>query len=601
MKCERTILVAAFEFVFSCEVDDTAAVEIILQVDEIDRSANSYLVRAVVREPSGADFLLNNLSISWSVPLVDVHGLYFGGNPGEELSRLPFWRINKQTCANTGVPYIALIHRTGENRAAFGPLDQLTETHLSAELSEATRCYHFRVEKPASKTGPSTSIRVSGQWEERFFVSKERQPWPEVLKKYVQVTDQFNPQSLMHVPQHAYDPVFCSWTAIHHDVSHDWIMRNAAIAADLGFKTWITDDGWFISTGRFADYSFTGDWEPYAPKFPDFQAHVRAVQNLGFRYVLWLSPFMVGRQSQAAKRYAHLLTTGSDRLNFDNLAPWHDETQEVIAALIERLVNDYHLDGLKVDFIDAVSIESIGANGRNGVGATSIGQSIFSTLKGAIDRALALKPDILIEFRNSYTNLASRSYANLYRSSDVPINFGLNRWQAVMLRLLTPDRAVHLDPALWHQNDSDENVAVHLINCLVSVPMVSIELDKYPQTHLDLIRYWIGFYNQHRDTIVHGEFRPILRLGHVPMIQFVGNSELIVGLYEDIPVSLERQKHTWILNASTRPYIELTADEPHGECEITLRDKFGCVIGQEKMHFPVGQIEIEVGGSVEIG
>ncbi|KAA3664598.1 MAG: hypothetical protein DWQ04_04915 [Chloroflexi bacterium] len=57
---------------------------------------------------------------------------------------------------------------------------------------------------------------------------------------------------------------------------------------------------------------------------------------------------------------------------------------------------------------------------------------------------------------------------------------------------------------LWHPDDTDENVVVHLINCIATVPMVLIDLEQYPQRHLDLIRYWIGFYNRHRLTIIQG-------------------------------------------------------------------------------------------------
>jgi alpha-galactosidase len=170
-----------------------------------------------------------------------------------------------------------------------------------------------------------------------------------------------------------------------------------------------------------------------------------------------------------------------------------------------------------------------------------------------------------------------------------------------MLRLLAPDRAVQLDPMLWHPQDSDENVAVHLINCLVSVPMVSIELDKYPQSHLDLIRYWISFYNEHRDTIVHSEFRPTLSLGHVPMIHFVGSTETIIGLYDDIPVRLESAMTTvWILNASTRPYLELVSDGHKMSYEVTTHDKFGRIVSRQQVSLPAAQLAVEVGGSIEL-
>lgn len=220
----------------------------------------------------------------------------------------------------------------------------------------------------------------------------------------------------------------------------------------------------------------------------------------------------------------------------------------------------------------------------------------------AVDRISALKRGLLIEFRNTYTNLASRRYGNLYRASDVPLNFTMNRWQVATLRLLATDRAVHLDPALWHPDDSDENVAVHLINAIISVPMVSVELDRYPQSHLDLIRNWIGFYNDHRDTIVDGEFAPEFHLGRVPLIRFTGEKERIIGLYDDIAFPLGRgPTPLWILNASTRPFVELLPDRFSGTHTVTTRDKFGGVVTQKTVVFPVPGLEVEVGGSLEIG
>jgi alpha-galactosidase len=598
VKQSAAVRVADIEFVFSAETQDQVQPRLHIEAIQSRDLADTYLLRLTVEIPDHQPFALCDLTVEWIVPISDMHGLYFGGNPRTEPAYLPFWKTNKQICANTGVPYIALIHRNGENRAAFGSFDQLTETSLTAELSEATRSYHFRIQKPANKATSGQSIPVNGRREEIFFVSKARQPWPEVLQHYVRLNDQATQPETIPVPAHAFDPVFCSWTAIHHDVSHEWIMRNARVAAELGFRTWITDDGWFIEKGQFANYSRAGDWLPNTRKFPDFKSHVRMVQDQGFRYILWVSPFMVGKDSDAARRYAHLLTTGPEHLGFNNLSPWHAETRHVIGNLLERLVRDYNLDGLKIDFLDAVAIDSVR---KEGADDATLGESFYHLLKDVTARLLSINPDLLIEFRNTYANLASRSYANIYRSSDVPINFSLNRWQAVMLRLLTPDRAIHMDPALWHPSESDENVAAHLINLIVTVPMVSIELDQYPQAHLDLIRYWVGFYNAHRDTIIHGEFKPVLWQSSIPAIYFQDKKETIIGLYEDIPLSLDGAiEPIWILNASTRPEVDLQAPDFTGDQQVVTRDKFGRVVTKQQVRFPVARLPVEVGGSIEI-
>ena len=588
---------ANIDFKFTVETDDSVEAELFIEVEII--SEVDCLIHFHVELPSERTFQIHDLRIEWSVPISDMHGLYFGGYPRQELSHLPFWKTNKNICANTGVPFMALINRDSSNRAAFGLFDQITETSMYAELSEITRCYHFCLQKPANKETSEQTIPVTGQWRETLFVSKSRQPWSEVLQHYVRLMDEATQMPKMPVPEHAYDPVFCTWTAMHHDISHDWILRNARLAADLGFKTWITDDGWFIETGRFSDYSLAGDWLPSAKKFPDFSDHVRAVQELGLRYILWVAPFMVGNDSRAASQYAHLLTTGQERNNFKNLSLWHEDTRQIIFELLERLVHDYHLDGLKIDFLDSISVNSNRVNGAN---EATLGSNFYQLLCDVTQKLLEIHPNLLIEFRNSYANLASRSYANIYRSSDVPINFALNRWQAVMLRILAPDRAIHLDPALWHPDEDETNIAVHLINLLVSVPMVSIELDRYPHTHLRLIRHWIGFYNSHRDTLIHGHFKPLLRWGYIPMVVFEGNDETIIALYEDVPITLDaNEKTVWILNASTQPVIQfLPSVSLTGECRVHTLNKFGVTVQELTMPFPLTQLTTEIGGSIRI-
>jgi len=158
-----------------------------------------------------------------------------------------------------------------------------------------------------------------------------------------------------------------------------------------------------------------------------------------------------------------------------------------------------------------------------------------------------------------------------------------------------------LDPALWHPHDTDENVAVTLINTIVSVPMVSVDLQKYPQTHLDLIRYWIGFYREHLDTLVHGEFRPEFLRGFLPVIRFTGPNERIIGVYEDYPIRIdEGPSPLWILNASSRPYIDTLPDAFLGRHLVITRDKFGSITSQASLQFPTARLSVEVGGSLEI-
>jgi alpha-galactosidase len=583
------IRVCGLELWASAETLPGSLLPVELAVEPVPGLADSFLLRCRVASGGAESAGLAALSIRWSVPVVDMHGFYAPPPSAAELAGLPYWRFEKRSAAYSGVPFFSLLHRGGENRFAFGLLDQVTEAQLEATLSEATREYSFRWHKRIGEQLPA---------EETLFVSAARRPWSDVLRAYVETVDRDWPQPKLPVPEFAYDPVFCSWTAIHHDVSQEWVLRNAELAADLGFGTWLTDDGWFTEKAQFADYRFTGDWQPAPEKFPDFADHVGAVQALGLRYLLWVAPFMVGDASRAAKRLARLLSEPTHALGYRNLSPRHPETATIVGDLVERLLRNYHLDGLKIDFIDSISDDGLaGDEGRRGVG-----EGLYAALSLAIDRARQVRPELLVEVRNSYANLASRRYANLYRASDVPLNFGANRWQVTMLRLLAPDRAVHLDPVLWHPDDSDEDVATHLINAIVSVPTISVELDRYRRSHLELVRHWIGFYREHREAIVHGEFAPEIRPGTVPLIRFKGSTERIVGVYDDVafPLGADDPRPAWILNASTRPYVELLPDGSTGARRVVARNRFGRQVSDERVSLPAARLPVEVGGLLEV-
>jgi len=100
---------------------------------------------------------------------------------------------------------------------------------------------------------------------------------------------------------------------------------------------------------------------------------------------------------------------------------------------------------------------------------------------------------------------------------------------------------------------------------------------------------------------MHGRFAPEIRLGHVPLISFTGGDERIIGVYDDVACAPARGPlPLWILNASTRPFVELCCDELAGEHVVSTRDKYGRLVEQRAIAFPTSCLPVEVGGSLEI-
>jgi hypothetical protein len=120
----------------------------------------------------------------------------------------------------------------------------------------------------------------------------------------------------------------------------------------------------------------------------------------------------IGDASQAARQHAHLLAEAITPMRLRNLSPRRAETRQPVGDLLERLMCDYALDGPKIGFLDSLALDNLVASDSD---CPTLGEGIYDILSAAIERAQAIRPDALIQFRNSYANLASRRYANLYR------------------------------------------------------------------------------------------------------------------------------------------------------------------------------------------
>ena len=87
----------------------------------------------------------------------------------------------------------------------------------------------------------------------------------------------------------------------------------------------------------------------------------------------------------------------------------------------------------------------------------------------------------------------------------------------------------------------------------------------------------------------------------MPVIRFTGQKERIIGVYEDYPIPIaEGPSPLWILNASSRPWIDILPDAFSGPRLVIARDKFGRVASQGPIQFPTPHLFVEVGGSLQI-
>ena len=319
--------------------------------------------------------------------------------------------------------------------------------------------------------------------------------------------------SAAEVPEAAYEPVYSTWYAYLQDVHAAELEKEAHLAAALGMKTMILDDGWHKKKGS-SFYSATGDWMPEASRFPDMKAHVEAVHQAGLKYMLWLSVPYVGDESKAWARFKDkfLYVHGNESPGLVGvLDPRFPEVREYLIQTYERVVGEWGFDGAKLDFIDQFKIVGTDPalkDGYLGRDYRSVPQAVNRLMKDVLARLKRIKPDVLVEFRQAYMGPAILQYGNMMRAADSPADPCANRKRICDLRLTSGKTAVHSDMLVWGRDETPEGAALPILNALFSAIQYSMVLAKLPPSHAEVVRHWIAFSREHRDALLMGAFRP---------------------------------------------------------------------------------------------
>ena len=357
------------------------------------------------------------------------------------------------------------------------------------------------------------------------------------------------------VPAAAFDPLYSFWYSYHQDVRASTVEKECAAALTYGMKTAILDDGW-QSDENTVGYSFCGDWQVSTNRFPDFAGHIRTVRKSGMRYMIWYSVPFVGRNSSRYAQFKGKYLYEDNGFGAGILDPRFPEVRAFLIGLYEKAVRDWDVDGLKLDFIDAFGFRG----GDPAVKEDYAGRDIKS-LPEAIDRLMtdvntrltALKPDILIEFRQSYIGPAILKYGNMMRATDCPMDPLMNRVRTLDLRLSSGNAAVHSDMLMWNTKESPEVASKQFWNVLFSVPQISVRLTQIPESHRAKLREMLDFWLAHRDTLIKGELRPMRPDLNYPIVYAYGKGEQVVAVYDPqqvVEIDRARGKKVFVVNAT---------------------------------------------------
>ncbi|WP_416876338.1 glycoside hydrolase family 36 protein [Kitasatospora sp. SC0581] len=398
------------------------------------------------------------------------------------------------------------------------------------------------------------------------------------------------------IPEAARRPAYSTWYSMHQDITPKGVETQAALGKELGLDVIIVDDGW-MTADRTRGYAHCGDWEPVS--LPDTAAHVRRVHELGVRYMLWYALPFIGKDSAAYREIGHLALADAAHMGAIVADPRHPEVRAFLTDRLVRAVEEWGMDGLKVDFVDwfARAAERDDAPAaRPGADCASVDEGVERLLAAIRGRITAANPEAMIEHRQPYVSPGLWPYATMIRATDCPLSPQENRQRTIDVRLAAGPVPVHADMLMWHREEPAEQVACHLINVLFSVPQISVDLAAQSEEQREAIAFWLGVFREHADTLQLGELLPARPDLGYPMVTARGTGggtgagtdtgTVAVARYAALPVDASGDDWRTLLvaNADADPDVRLTGGR--GQVAVTVQDARGRIVRQ-------GEVELD--------
>ena len=281
------------------------------------------------------------VTAEWMVPQKDIHGIW--SVRGKTLGIRPDWNGGFVSQMNQDIPVYALMDANDENRLTVAVDDSVGRVGFKAGVNEES-CNVVCKWTLFAEPGPArTNAAVRLRFDSR------RGFWADSVCEAADWASSALPDKPAHVPSAANEALDSTWYAFHQRVGAAELEEELEIAASLGMKTVIVDDGWQTDDAN-RGYAFCGDWDVSKSKFPDMKAHIARVHKLGMKYMLWYGVPVLGNRSanwERMRRYA-LKPRGDNGVVLD---PRFAEVREFLIGKWESAVREWDVDGFKLDFL----------------------------------------------------------------------------------------------------------------------------------------------------------------------------------------------------------------------------------------------------------
>lgn len=524
--------------------------------------------------------------IQWNIPAVGFTNCWYPDGQHQRIFGAD-WQKFRKTMLAVSAPVYCLYDENGSNYYTVALSDCIHEVRWTTGIHEEDGTFLFHLE-----------IRNAPQ-QVQLYINEEKLVYGDVLR---QVEDWWEKECdfrQAEIPESAKYPFYSTWYSYHQELSQEQLEEECRLVAACGFKGVIVDDGWQTEDKR-RGYAFCGDWEIAVQKFPNFLKHIRSVQKLGIKYMLWVSVPFIGKHSKAWEKFHEKLLEYQEYMQAGVVDIRYPEVRSYLIEEYCGLVRKYQLDGLKMDFLDEFYEREQNIGWKEGMDFDDVQEALECLLEEMTERFHKYKEDFLIEFRQKYIGPGMRRYANILRVDDCPLSGMSNRIGIADLRMLSGKTAVHSDMVMWNMEESKENVARQLVNNLFGVLQLSVKLKKCSVEQKQVIRNYLEFVTKNKDILLE---KPLYGRGLqqlYPMLWAGTEEKGIVAIYLEgqafcIP---KKWKETVVVNGTGSEEIFIKTEQDR--VEISYFDCMGNQMGREEKRGGVMEINILKGGRAEI-
>ena len=488
------------------------------------------LYRVEIDTPDGMP--LSPVKIEWEEEMYDTLSIWAPQLKRNRQMKQWFLPTVNQSTFYSGAPILTTVGAENKNALTVAVSDVCTPTEIA---------YWIKDLDEQDKLGYSVSFFTGncswvGHYTAEIRIDNRRVPYYEAIPAVSRWWEKDCGYTFLPMPPAAEDALYSSWYSFHQAPKDDLLLKDLELAAEMGMKTVILDDGWQFPGPSSGTYSECGTWQMSPDKFADFKTFVRKVHELGMKIMVWFCVPFVGINSPVFKQFeGKYLYVEYGIMECGTLDPRYPEVRDYIKNTYKQFLKDYDIDGFKLDFIDSFKPGDLTADYHSGMAYETVEEAVHTLLDEIVAELGEIKPDLLYEYRQGYVGPAINHYGNMLRVGDCAYDALTNRIGTVDLRLMDYPVAVHADMLLWGKQETPEMCARQLLNILFSVPQISVRLAEVPEEHRRLVKAYVDYWTANRDVLLHGKFMPVQPELNYTAVTAEGENKTITVLYASQP------------------------------------------------------------------